>query len=114
MKHIVSISTLARLITAFLLFYSLKRHPYSYYTVLRWVTFGVGSYSAFIAWKTNKQGWAWILGVIALMFNPLIPVNLKREIWAWIDVASGIVFLLSIYFVQDISQQSEKQEMSKD
>lgn len=111
MKRFLSISTLIRLIAAFLLFYSLKRHPYSYYTILRWVTFGVGSYTAFIAWKNNLIGWAWILGIIALVFNPLLPVNLKREVWAWIDVGAGIVFLISIYFVQDSESKDSSNEV---
>jgi hypothetical protein len=100
MKKYLTVSSLARIIAAGLLFYALKRHAYDYYTLLRWVTFGVGLYSAIIAFKDEKTGWAAILGMLALLFNPLIPVHLKRETWAIIDVAAGVLLLASIPFVQ--------------
>jgi hypothetical protein len=104
MKRLISISTMARIGTAFLLFYSLKRHPYDYYIVLRWVTFGVCSYSAFIAWRSEKIGWVWTLGLVAAVFNPVIPIHLKRETWAYIDAAAACLILISIYFVPERKQ----------
>ena len=83
-----------------MLFYALERQPYDYYTLLRWVTFGASSYSALIAYKAEKTEWAVILGITALLFNPLIPVNLRRETWVFIDLAAGILLLVSLLFVQ--------------
>jgi hypothetical protein len=96
-----TISSITRVIAAGMLFYALKRHPYDYYTLLRWVTFGVAGYSAFLAFKVKKHEWGIILGLLALLFNPIFLVSLQRKTWAYIDVAAGILLLVSISFVQE-------------
>lgn len=101
LKRYLSISSLVRIVAAGLLFYALKRHPYDYYTLLRWITFGAGLYTAIIAFKNEKIGWTVILGILMLLFNPFTPVHLQRQTWAFIDVAAGILLLVSIPFVQE-------------
>jgi hypothetical protein len=34
--------------------------------------------------------------VIAILFNPIIPVHLTRQIWLYVDVATGLFSLTSI------------------
>lgn len=100
-KRFLTFSSLARLVAAGLLFYALARHRYSYYTILRWITCSVALYSAVIAYKAKQTGWTWVLGVIAVFFNPFFLVTLDRTTWAPIDVITGVLLLLSILFVQE-------------
>ena len=105
MKRFLTVSTLARLVAASLLFWALARHPYDYFSILRWVTCAVSIYTAYVAYSQKIVGWAWVMGVIAVLFNPLIIVRLKRETWTPIDVITGIVLLVSIWFVQERQSQ---------
>ena len=42
------------------------------------------------------------MGIIAALFNPIIPVALDRKTWAIIDVAAGALMIVSIFFVREI------------
>ena len=79
---------------------ALAQLPYGYYTLLRFVVCGVAGWSAYVAFGMEKLGWGWVLGGIALVFNPLIPIHLAREIWAPIDVAVAVMLLISIAVVR--------------
>lgn len=41
--------------------------------------------------ETHIRFWKVLLGVIAIIFNPIQPFEFKREIWIFIDCASAIV-----------------------
>ncbi len=90
----------ARIAAAILLFWALDRHPYGYYTLLRFVVCGVTAYGAYFAAEVKQTGWAWIFGVVALLFNPLIPIHLRRDTWAIIDLGVAGFLLISIFFLQ--------------
>jgi hypothetical protein len=91
---------ISRLIASGMLILALSGHPYSYYILLRWVVCGTAAYGAFKSVELEKSGWAWILGIIALLFNPIIPVHLSREIWAPIDVMAALIFVVSIFTIR--------------
>jgi hypothetical protein len=84
-----------RLIAAGLLFGALARHPYDYYIVLRWVTSAVALLCIYMAWRERRIVWMWLFGLIALVFNPAIPLHPSRRTWIPIDVAAATVVLLS-------------------
>ena len=96
MKFKNPIAIVGKLVAAGLLFGALGRHPYDYYTLMRWVVCGVAAFGAFQAFVSGKNGWVWALAIVALVFNPLIPVHLKRETWAIIDSSAAILLLISI------------------
>jgi len=89
-----------RIVASALLFWALANHPYDYYTILRWVVCGVAAFSTYVSYEINKKEWTWIFGIIALLFNPIITTHLSREMWAYIDIITGIIFLLSIKFIK--------------
>ena len=41
----------------------------------------------------------WLFGLIVVLFNPIVPIHLTKEIWRPIDLASAIIFGLSILFL---------------
>jgi DNA repair exonuclease SbcCD ATPase subunit len=87
---------IAKLIAALLLFAALGRHPYDYYTLLRWITCAVCAFTAFQAAEMKKSGWLWVFIIVAIVFNPLVPLRLKRDTWALVDIAAAVLLLLSI------------------
>jgi hypothetical protein len=88
--------TIARIIAAILLFLALGRHPYGYYKLLRFVVCGVTVYGVYFATKKEKIAWVWPFGIIAILFNPLIPIYLRRGTWQFIDFAVAILLLISV------------------
>ena len=77
-----------------MLYVALLDLPYFYYQVLRLVVFGV---SVYIIYKTIGTKVVWLLlsfCVIAVLFNPIMPIHLNRQAWRVIDVISSVFFLL--------------------
>jgi len=58
---------------------------------------GIGSYSAYLAYNSEKKIWACIFGLVALLFNPIIPFYFQRETWQIIDVGVAIIFFISLF-----------------
>lgn len=75
-------------------------NPYGYYILLRWVCCGTFAYLALKAHSQGKEGWVWLLGVTAVIYNPIIRIHLTREIWSVINIATVIPTVLSIYVVR--------------
>jgi len=89
----------AKIIAALMLFAALGRHPYDYYTILRWIACGVAVFTAFQAGEMKKFGWLVIFVIVAVVLNPIVPFYLKRDTWALVDIAAGVLLLFSIAVV---------------
>ena len=83
-------------IPAILLFIAIFGLPYGYYTLLRLVVTGISVYAAFFLFERDGVNFWAFLG-IALLFNPLIPVYLSREVWFPINVIVGVYFAVTAY-----------------
>lgn len=70
--------------------------PYSYYQILRWVVTIVALYSAYSAYKIQNTKWLYIMGAIAILFNPIAPIYLKKETWQVLDFITAGVFFISL------------------
>lgn len=82
-------------ICAAMLFLGAAPLPYGYYTLLRLVACGVFAFAAFIAFERKSKALPWIYGFLALIFNPIIKIYLPKEIWVVVDIAAGILLLLT-------------------
>ena len=81
-------------IPAAVLFVGIFPLPIGYYTFLRLVVTAAAAYIAYQTFQTDKKsGWIWIFGFVAILFNPLIPIYLDKEIWMVIDLAAAVLFL---------------------
>jgi hypothetical protein len=76
------------------------RWPYGFYTFLRIVVCGSAVYMAAEAYQTRDVLWTCVMGAAALLFNPLVPVYLRRSQWRWFDVFAIVVFILSLRFIR--------------
>lgn len=71
--------------------------PYGFYTFLRLVICAASIYLTFTFYKSKLNGWMLVFGSIALLFNPIIPVYLSKEIWVVIDFIGVILFFIAAY-----------------
>ena len=58
---------------------------------------GVTGYSAYLAYKNEQTIWIWILGIIAVLYNPIAPIYLNRETWSAIDLIVAVIIFTSIF-----------------
>lgn len=76
--------------------------PYGYFTLMRFVVCAVTAYLAFLAYERNSNSlWVWIFGFIAVLFNPIILIELKRNQWTPIDLAVGVFLILSLFIFRN-------------
>lgn len=62
---------------------------------------GTAVFIAYTAYISKRIIWAWIAGFTALLFNPLIPIHLDKEIWVSIDIIVAILFFVSLFIVKE-------------
>ena len=70
--------------------------PYAYFQILRWVVCGVCGYRAYLSFKLEQKSWMWVFVCLVILFNPIAPIYLDREVWAVIDVVTAVVLLTSL------------------
>jgi len=82
-----------------MLFAAIAEWPYGYYAMLRWITCISSILVVLQAFERNID-WAKVFFiVIAILFNPLAPIHLSREIWVPIDVIVGVLFVFAYFNV---------------
>lgn len=72
---------------------------YSFYTLLRLVVTAVAVYYAYYLYQSlkKKDFWFWALVVVAVIFNPLVPIYIyNKSTWGIIDVVVAIFFGITI------------------
>jgi len=95
------------LIAASLLLLALAPLPYGYYQFLRWVTCGVAVFIAVEGYRWRRIWAIWLFGIVAVLFNPILPIYLTKEIWQPIDVVSALLFGASIFFLKRPSESGD-------
>ena len=65
--------------------------PYGYYTFLRISVSIIGCIAAFDLVNKGNPLWVIFAGVVVL-FNPIIPIHLSRDIWFFIDLIVAGLF----------------------
>jgi len=88
---------LSRLIACgFLLLAIANIMPYGYYSFFRIPVTIISVINAFHVFKKNKILFIIFL-VIAMLFNPLLPVHLNKEMWVIIDLITGLFFGVMVF-----------------
>ena len=89
------------------------RLPYGYFTFMRIVIFLAAGCIAAVGFKDGKQLWATMFVLIAVLFNPFVPIEMKRDDWLIFDIITFVVFLAHAVFgrlacIRFISEHSLK------
>lgn len=79
--------------------------PYGYYVLLRWVVTISAVFLLSLAYKSKKTFWLFLMGIVAILFNPIIPVHLDKETWVVIDLIVAILFLVSVFKIKNYEQR---------
>lgn len=75
-------------------------NPYGYYIFLRWVCCACFAYLTWHTVKTQQEAWGWAFGIVAILYNPIVPVHLTRAIWSVLNLLTIAVVLGSIFVVR--------------
>lgn len=71
---------------------------YGFFTFLRWTvtisSVGIG-YKIFT--RTPKSTWIILFALIAILFNPLAPIQMERDVWQVVDF---VVFLIMFVYLK--------------
>jgi len=114
LKKFSSVNSKLGLIVFLFLIWAILDHSLAYYTFLRWITCGLACYYAYLAYSFEPKGWFGAFIFIALLFNPIYPVKLNREIWAYIDFVTAIFFIVSILTLENSKGESKDENLGKD
>ena len=92
------ISYKALLAISAIVFLAVAPMPYGYYTFMKIIVFLSAGYEAYIGYQTRQKGvWPWMWGIVAIVFNPLFPITMTKEIWAVTDILIGGLFGISAF-----------------
>jgi hypothetical protein len=89
--------TIIKIILAILLLLCLADMPYGYYQFVRFVAMAGFVFLAYVANEEGKQAEAFILVLLALLFQPFFKVSLGRELWNIVDVIIALGLIMSIF-----------------
>jgi hypothetical protein len=89
---------ISRLIACGLLLIAIASLPYGYYRFLRIAITIIAGINAFSVFENeNKLLFIGFL-IVAILFNPLIPIYLDKATWTPIDLVVGIFFGVTAFF----------------
>jgi Family of unknown function (DUF6804) len=100
--QVKSIPRIVWIMPAILLAIATLRLPYGYYRFTRIVICGVASLMAIVGFQERPaiQVWCAPFGLIAVLFNPFVPIHLNRPIWFYLDLGAAAVFIAHLFFVR--------------
>jgi hypothetical protein len=78
--------------------------PYGFYTLLRLAVCGSSIFLAAQAQELAKTRWTWIMGTIAILFNPIVPFGLGRDIWVLVDAGAAVIMFVALFRVRPVRQ----------
>lgn len=77
-------------IGAVAMFMAILPMPYEFYVLLRWVGPAVAIWT--VAGGQKKTGWVAVFALVTVLWNPLLPVEMPRSSWVFLNVAGLALF----------------------
>ena len=79
--------------------------PIDFYKIVRIVVMAAAIYSAYFEYKQNNSIFPmlWVFGIIAIIFNPIVPFYIGKTLWKITDLIAMLIFGRSIYL--DVKQK---------
>ncbi len=76
--------------------------PYGFYTFLRLVTSLTSGFIIYFTYKSSNgiNEISFIFLIILILYNPVIPVHLSREIWMPINFVTSAIYIFSFFSVR--------------
>jgi hypothetical protein len=81
-------------IPAAMLVLALGRWPCGYYMLLRVVVVAAALLLAGLIYQQAKSNTVWfgLFLIVAIVFNPIVPLHLTRGVWSILNVAAAVTF----------------------
>jgi hypothetical protein len=81
----------------------MARLPYGYY-ITHIVTCGSAALIAIAGFRARSSAQAWSdpLSLIAVLFNPIVPIHLNRSAWFYLDLGAAGIFITHLIFVRGL------------
>ncbi len=95
-----------KIISSILLLLGILSLPYGYYQLLRILITLSAGISTFEFYNKNNQPMMYLFLLIAILFNPLLPLHFNKSIWIIIDLITALIFLISIKLVNNKNKTS--------
>lgn len=88
-----------------ILLLAMAEMPYAYYKLLRIVVTFTAAFLAYKEYDAYKDlnGWLALLCLIAIVYNPIIPVHLTKAIWIGVNIIT-IILLLAYKMPEEIEE----------
>ena len=99
------------IVPAILLVIAVARLPYGYYTFTRIVACGAAVLIAAVGFMDRPRAPAWstLMVLVAVLFNPLLPIRLDRATWHYLDLGAALIFVSHLLMVrQGLAQKAFK------
>ena len=68
-----------------------------YHSLIRIEVFIASIYLAFLAMQAGQFVWMILFAILVILYNPIIPIHLKKEIWQIIEISGAAVFGISLF-----------------
>lgn len=85
-------ATVPAVIGGVALFIAVLPMPYEFYVLLRWVVPAMAIWMCTIAAGHKRTGWVVAFALIAILWNPLVPIEMPRRYWALPDLIGAALF----------------------
>lgn len=89
--------------------------PYGYYSFLRLGICSVGVWIAYEQWRHDDaaSGWVVALGAMALLYNPLFPISLTREIWSVLNLVAAALLVGHLWSLRQLVTEASRTLQSR-
>lgn len=86
------------LLPAGLLVAALLPWPYGYYNFLRITVCAVTAWLAYTQLRHDDalSGWVVALGAMSVLYNPIVPVHLTRELWSVLNLTGAVMLVVHL------------------
>src|SRR5882757_5924978 len=98
---------IVRCLAAGLAFYATGKNPYNFYVLTRWAVFLAFCWGIWLYRKRIWPSFAPVYIFVGLVFNPLLPFHFQRSTWHTLDIAVGIILIISLAFSPVPNDSSE-------
>lgn len=104
MSNYYSFQNLLKVVMILLFLYATSYHPYAFYIFLRWFILIISIYFLYLLKDIDDKLSLTVFASLAVIYNPIFPLNMKKDIWVFINVLSSIALIITIVFGKKIGK----------
>lgn len=101
--------TFALIMSVTLLCLSIFDWQLGFYTFLKFVIFATALYLAWLSYESKRESWVWTFALIAIIFNPFIPLYFSKDVWKVLDILTAVVLLVSVLKIKRSRALTDKE-----